>query len=68
MKNLQPLNKKIISIASLDESEEEKKYWLSKGHSERLNAVELNRRLVYGKDRVASRLQRSIEITDLTRS
>ncbi len=65
MSDLPGLNKNIIKITSPDDIEEEKKYWLSKDPIERLEAVELNRRMVYGRDRTASRLQRFLEIADL---
>ena len=62
------LNKKIISITPLNEIEEEKKYWLSKEPGERIEAIEINRRMVYGRDRVTSRLQRFLEIAELSQS
>lgn len=64
MDRLPRLNKKIIKVTSLKDIEEEKRYWLSKGPLERIEAIELNRRMVYGKDRVASRLQRFLEIAE----
>ena len=65
MSELPRLNKDIIKITSPDDIEEEKRYWLSKNPLERIEAVEINRRMVYGKDRIASRLQRFLEIADL---
>jgi len=61
------LNKNVISITSLNDIEEEKKFWLSKGSKERIEAIELNRRMVYGKNRIASRLQRFLETSELTK-
>ena len=61
------LDKKAISIASLNDTEEEKSYWLSKNVLERIAAIELNRRMVYGEDRVTSRLQRFLETSQLSR-
>jgi len=66
MNNLPRLNKEIVKITSLDNIEEEKKYWLSKGPLERIEAIEINRRMVYGQDRTTSRLQRFLEIAELT--
>jgi hypothetical protein len=60
------LNKNIVNITSLDDIEEEKNYWLSKSPLERIEAIEINRRMIYGRDRVTSRLQRFFEIADLT--
>jgi hypothetical protein len=67
MKNSMPkLNKKALSIGSLFDESEEKKYWLSKKPHERLQAIEINRRMVYGEHRVASRLQRFLETSSLS--
>jgi len=65
MDNMPRLDKQVITITSLNDVEEEKKYWLSRGSKERIEAIELNRRMVYGKDRVASRLQRLLETAEL---
>ena len=67
MDRLPRLDKKTISIASLNDTEEEKRYWLSKDALERIEAIELNRRMVYGEDRVTSRLQRFLETSQLSR-
>jgi hypothetical protein len=67
MDRLPRLDKKTISIASLNDTEEEKSYWFSKGALERIEAIELNRRMVYGEDRVTSRLQRFLETSQLSR-
>jgi len=36
-----------VNIASLDDIEEEKKYWFSKSPLERIEAIEINRRIIY---------------------
>ena len=61
------LDKTRLTISSLDEFTEEKQYWLSRGNADRLNAIEINRRMVYGTDRTTSRLQRFLETAELTR-
>lgn len=66
MEKLPRLNKKIVSVTSLDDIEEEKKYWISKSPLERIEAIEINRRMIYGKDRVTSRLQRFFETAELS--
>ncbi len=66
MDNLPSLNKKIVNVTSLDAIEEEKKYWFSKSPLERIEAIEINRRMIYGQDRVASRLQRFLETAELS--
>ncbi len=60
------LDKTAIIVSSLDDGEEEKRFWLSKSARERVQAIELNRRMVYGRDRVTSRLQRFLETADLS--
>ena len=62
------LDKTQLTVSSLDEFTEEKQYWLSRGKADRLNAIEINRGLVYGTDRTTSRLQRFLETAELTRS
>jgi hypothetical protein len=66
MDKLPSLNKKIVTVFSLDDIEEEKKYWFSKSPLERIEAIEINRRMIYGQDRVTSRLQRFLETAELS--
>ncbi len=66
MDKLPSLNKKIVNVTSLDDIEEEKKYWISKSPLERIEAIEINRRMIYGQDRVTSRLQRVFETSELS--
>ena len=65
MKMIPRLDKTALVVTDLDDIEEEKNHWASKTGMERLAAVELNRLLVYGEDRIASRLQRFFEIAGL---
>lgn len=67
MDTLPRLDKSKLLVSSLYETEEEKTFWLSKAAQARLEAVELNRRIVYGHDRVTSRLQRFLETSELSR-
>ncbi len=66
MAKLPSLDKKIVNVTSLDDIEEENKYWFSKSPHERIEAIEINRRMIYGQDRVTSRLQRIFETAELT--
>jgi hypothetical protein len=52
----------VFIVASLFDPSDEKAYWLSKTPDERLEAVELMRRIIYG-DEAAKRLQRVFEVT-----
>lgn len=65
MDNVPKLNKKIVEVTSLYDIEEEKRYWMSKNPLERIEAIEINRRMIYGQDRVTSRLQRFFETAQL---
>lgn len=66
MDKLPSLNKEIVKVTSLDDIAEEKKYWMSKSPLERIQAIEINRRMIYGRDRVTSRLQRFFETAELS--
>jgi hypothetical protein len=66
MDKLPRINKKIVNVTDLNDIEEEKRYWFSKSPLERIEAVEINRRMIYGQDRVTSRLQRFFETAELT--
>jgi hypothetical protein len=60
------LNKKVLIVTNLGDDSEEKQYWLSQTLADRFNAIEYNRRMVYGIDRTSSRLQRILEILELS--
>ena len=66
MNKLPRLNKEIVTVTSLNDIEEEKKYWISKSPLERIKAIEINRRMIYGQDRATSRLQRIFETSELS--
>ena len=58
------LDKSAFSFGHLlDSEEEEKAFWLEKSPLERLEAIEIMRRIVYGYDPAITRLQRVLEIT-----
>jgi hypothetical protein len=57
-----------FKVSSLFEKSDEKSYWLSKTPYERLEAVELMRRIIYGYDPSTTRLQRILEITQRSSS
>ena len=62
------MDKGVLSIVSLAEESDERKYWHSKTPYERLEAVELMRQINYGYDPATSRVQRILEVTQLTSS
>jgi hypothetical protein len=51
-----------IEVTSLFDEDDEKAYWLKQSSCERLRAVELMRRILYGYHQSAPRLQRVLEV------
>ena len=62
------MDKSVLSVTSLFDKSDEKAYWLSKTPHERLEAVELMRQINYGYNPITSRLQRVLEVAQLTSS
>ena len=60
------LNKKIISVVSLNSKQNDKEYWLSKTPIERLEFIEYLRQINYGYNPSTSRLQRFFEVVDVS--
>jgi hypothetical protein len=56
------VDRSVLSIGRLHDPSVDKEYWRSKKPSERLIALELMRRIVYGYDPTTARLQRLLEI------
>ena len=56
-------------LSSFEEADEaDKTYWHSKSPQERLEALELMRQINYGYNPITERLQRVLEVGELTRS
>jgi len=62
------LNKNSFTVSSLSAPSDDKDYWLARTPYERLQAVEALRQLNYGYDQSTARLQRILEVTQLTSS
>ena len=62
------VDKTAFSIASLHDESDEKEYWRSKTCYERLQAVELQRQVIYGYKPSTIRFQRLLEIAELKTS
>ena len=62
------IDKGPLSVISLSEESDDKEYWHAKTPQERLEAVELMRQINYGYDPTTTRLQRVLEVTQLTSS
>lgn len=55
------VDKTNITVTSLQDTSDEKTYWLSRTHRERLQHIEILRRINHGH-RAAARLQRILEV------
>jgi hypothetical protein len=62
-KNLIRLDKTAFSVTSSFDDSETKSFWLSKTPHERLEYVEILRRMNYG-NKATARLQRILEVTE----
>ena len=60
------IDKKSFSVSSLSDESDDKTYWLSKTPHEPLIATELIRQINYGYNPTTARLQRILEIDELT--
>jgi len=56
------MRKDVFKVSNVFEESDEKAYWLSKSPEERLEAVEIMRRILYGYNPSSTRLQRVIEV------
>ena len=61
------MNKKLFQITSVRDGNDWD-YWKQKSYSERLEALELLRRIIFGYDPSTARLQRTITITQLKKN
>lgn len=64
--SLPRINRRKISITSLQDQSEDKAYWLSQTPYQRLKAVETLRQINYGYHKSSARLQRILEIAERT--
>lgn len=58
------VDKSAFSVINLGDEAEDKAYWRGKSVYERLQAVELNRQVVYGYQPAATRLQRIFTVIE----
>lgn len=61
------MNKNIFQITSIHDRDDGG-YWKQKSYEERLEALELLRRIIFGYDPSTTRLQRTITITQLKKN
>lgn len=60
------LDKTVYEITDLGQDKYDAEYWMSRTPEERLQAIELLRRINYGEDATTARLQRFFEVAELT--
>lgn len=58
------IKKNIIEVVDLHEADDTA-YWLKRSTTERIEAIEFMRKVMFGHDRVSARLQRVLEIAEL---
>jgi hypothetical protein len=66
MDKVPSLDKKVVRVTALDDIEEERKCRLSKSAFDRIEAIEINRRMIYSEDLVTSRLLRILEVAEIS--
>lgn len=69
MSDLVPkVDRSTLVISTLGDESDEKAFWLSKTPAERLQALELIRQTLYGYTNPTARLQRVLEVAELSHS
>lgn len=58
------LDKTVVTVGTLDDSEERRAYWHSRTPEQRLEAMEQLRRINYGEHASTARLQRFFEVAE----
>ncbi len=62
------MNRSAFTVAALGDEPDERDYWATKTPEERLAALEFMRQVMYGYDPTTVRLQRVLEVAELSRS
>jgi hypothetical protein len=58
------IDRTAFSVVPLTQADDELAYWLSKSPADRIAAIELIRRTLYGYDESTARLQRVLEVAE----
>ena len=61
----QKVDRTAISVANMSDPDDALDYWLTRTVSERLEALELARRICHGEAATSARLQRVLEVAQL---
>jgi hypothetical protein len=59
------VDRSVFTVAGMDEPDDALAYWLSRTVAERLEGLELARRICYGEAACTARFQRVLEVADL---
>jgi hypothetical protein len=62
------MDKSAFTVAALTDESDERNHWATKTPEERLAALEFMRQLMYGYDPATVRLQRVLEVAELSSS
>jgi hypothetical protein len=62
------MDKSAFTVAALTDESDERDYWAAKTPEERLTALEFMRQVMYGYDPATVRLQRVLEVAELSSS
>jgi hypothetical protein len=62
------VDRRYFAVSSLWDESDERAYWLARSPGDRLDGLELLRRIFYGDDAATGRLQRLLEVAQLPRS
>jgi len=66
--DLYKIDRSAFSIGSIHDCGDEKAYWLSKSPQERIEAMEIMRKIIYGYNPATERLQRFLEIAEFQKN
>ena len=67
MINFDSVDRSAVVVSTFDGEDDAKRFWWSKTPEERLQALEFMRQVIYGYNPLTDRLQRVLEITQLSR-
>ncbi|MEN0110169.1 MAG: hypothetical protein AAF805_05560, partial [Planctomycetota bacterium] len=62
---MERLDRTAFRVTTLDDESHDREFWWSKTQAERLAAMQYLRRINYGSERTAARLQRVLRVVEL---
>ncbi|MFN7986253.1 MAG: hypothetical protein U0529_02205 [Thermoanaerobaculia bacterium] len=61
------MDRSAFDVVPLDRQDDDLGYWLARSIDERLEAIEIQRQVIYGYDPATDRLRRVLEVASLER-